>query len=206
MKNGVRLIQSSRIYSGSINLSKDKFSLNGKIIEKELVGHQNSVGIVAIRDDSVILITQYRRAANKVLLEIPAGKIENDETPREAAVREMAEHRPDLRWVLIAAEPVIDVDTTAADMLEELDEWLNARGVSLVFAEMKDPVREKIERYELTRTIDPGHFFPTLDEAIERYVADTGATWHPPERSLPEGRAPEGSAAEGGSLPKGGMT
>ena len=91
MKNGVRLIQSSRIYSGSINLSKDKFSLNGKIIEEEIVGHQNSVGIVAIRDDSVILITQYRRAANKVLLEIPAGKIENDETPREAAVREMAE-------------------------------------------------------------------------------------------------------------------
>jgi ADP-ribose pyrophosphatase len=91
MKNGVRVIQSSRIYSGSINLSKDKFSLNGKIIEREIVRHQNSVGIVAIRDDSVVLITQYRRAANKVLLEIPAGKIENDETPREAAVREMAE-------------------------------------------------------------------------------------------------------------------
>ena len=107
MKKSVRIIQSSRIYSGGINLMKDKFSLNGKIIDKEIVEHRNSVGIVAIRDDSVILVTQYRRAADKVLLEIPAGKIENGETPREAAVREMAEEigyagniKPLLKWYL----------------------------------------------------------------------------------------------------------
>ena len=58
---------------------------------------------------------------------------------------------------------------------QELDEWLNAAGVSLVFAEMKDPVRAKIERYELTRTIDPAHFFPTVDEAVDAYIAETGA-------------------------------
>ena len=52
--------------------------------------------------------------------------------------------------------------------------------MSLVFAEMKDPVREKIERYELTRTIDPAHFFPTLDEAVAAYVAETGAAWRRP--------------------------
>jgi ADP-ribose pyrophosphatase len=89
----VRDIESSVIYSGgSINLRKDKFLLNSKIIDKEIVGHQNSVGIVAISgSSSVILVTQYRRAANKVLLEIPAGKIEKNETPRQAAIREMAE-------------------------------------------------------------------------------------------------------------------
>ena len=75
------------------------------------------------------------------------------------AMREIAEQRQGLRWLVIAAEPITDVDTTASDMLQELDVWLNERGVSLVFAEMKDPVREKIERYELTRTIDPAHFF-----------------------------------------------
>ncbi len=104
----VRIIESSRIYSGCINLRKDKFSLNGKIVDKEIVGHQNSVGIVALKDSrNVILVTQYRRAANKVLLEIPAGKIERNETPREAAVREMAEEigyagtlRPLLKWYL----------------------------------------------------------------------------------------------------------
>ena len=79
----------------------------------------------------------------------------------------------------MAAEPITDVDTTAADMLEDLDEALNAKGVSLVFAELKDPVRGKIERYELTRTIDPDHFFPTLDAAIEAFRRKTGATWTP---------------------------
>ncbi len=56
-------------------------------------------------------------------------------------------------------------------MLEELDERLNARGISLVFAEMKDPVRRKITRYELTRTIDPTHFYPTIRAAVKAFHA-----------------------------------
>jgi high affinity sulfate transporter 1 len=95
-------------------------------------------------------------------------------------VREIAEDHPGLRWIIVAAEPITDVDTTASDMLEELDAWLNEHGVSLVFAEMKDPVRAKVERYELTRTIDPAHFLPTLDEAVEEYIRQTGATWRAP--------------------------
>ena len=58
-----------------------------------------------------------------------------------------------------------------------MDKALNVRGISLVFAEMKDPVRAKIERYELTKTIDPAHFFPTLDAAIAAFRAETGAEW-----------------------------
>ncbi|HVD21157.1 MAG TPA: hypothetical protein VNB95_04375, partial [Nitrososphaera sp.] len=72
---GVKVIESSKIYSGgSINLRKDNFSLNGKLVDKEIVEHQDSVGIVAVRGSSVILVSQYRHAANKMLLEIPAGK------------------------------------------------------------------------------------------------------------------------------------
>ncbi len=82
-------------------------------------------------------------------------------------------------WIIVAAEPITDIDTTAADMLEGLDEALNALGINLVFAELKDPVRRKIDRYELTRTIDPGHFFPTLDAAIAAFRRDTGAEWQP---------------------------
>ncbi len=62
----------------------------------------------------------------------------------------------------MAAEPITDVDTTAADMVEDLDEYLSSQGISLIFAEMKDPVGAKDERYELTRTINPTHFFPTM--------------------------------------------
>ena len=92
-------------------------------------------------------------------------------------VRRLAAADPPPRWILIAAEPVTDVDTTASDVLNDLDEELNARGISLVFAELKDPVREKIERYGLTRTIDPRHFFPTLAAAVAAFRAETGAEW-----------------------------
>jgi MFS superfamily sulfate permease-like transporter len=91
----------------------------------------------------------------------------NARTFREQ-VTELAEGS-DVRWIVIAAEPITDVDTTAADMLEELDEWLNAHGISLVFAEMKDPVRSKVTRYELTRTIDPTHFYPTIQAAVAAF-------------------------------------
>jgi high affinity sulfate transporter 1 len=92
-------------------------------------------------------------------------------------VRRMARADPPPRWILIAAEPVTDVDTTASDVLEDLDEALNAQGISLVFAELKDPVREKIERYGLTRTINPRHFFPTIEAAVAAFQEETGARW-----------------------------
>jgi high affinity sulfate transporter 1 len=92
-------------------------------------------------------------------------------------VRRMAKADPPPRWILIAAEPVTDVDTTASDVLEDLDEELNDRGISLVFAELKDPVRRKIERYGLTRTIDPGHFYPTVEAAVAAFREETGAQW-----------------------------
>lgn len=92
-------------------------------------------------------------------------------------IRRLARTDPPPRWIVVAAEPITDIDTTASDMLEGLDEDLNAGGTSLVFAEMKDPVRRKIDRYHLTRTIDPAHFFPTLDDAVAAYRAQTGADW-----------------------------
>jgi MFS superfamily sulfate permease-like transporter len=94
-------------------------------------------------------------------------------------IRRLARSEPTPRWIVVAAEPITDVDTTAADMLEDLDEALNAKGISLVFAEMKDPVREKIERYELTRTIDPAHFFPTVGAAVTAFQEQFGADWAP---------------------------
>jgi MFS superfamily sulfate permease-like transporter len=92
-------------------------------------------------------------------------------------VRRLARADPPPTWIVIAAEPVTDVDTTASDVLEDLDEALNAAGISLVFAELKDPVRRKIERYGLTRTIDPHHFFPTVEAAITAFRDETGAQW-----------------------------
>ena len=100
----------------------------------------------------------------------------NARTFREE-VRRLAGAEPRPRWIVVAAEPITDVDTTAADMLAELDEELNAEGTSLVFAELKDPVKEKLERYELVGPLDPAHFFRTLERALDAYREQTGAEW-----------------------------
>jgi MFS superfamily sulfate permease-like transporter len=99
----------------------------------------------------------------------------NAHTFRDQIMR-LASADPRPRWIIVAAEPITDVDPTAADVLQSLDERINAVGVSLVFAEMKDPVRNKIERYELTKTIDPRHFFPTLEAAIAAFEAERDET------------------------------
>ena len=74
----------------------------------------------------------------------------------------------------VVAEPIADVDTTASDMLQNLDVGLNDDGVHLVFAGLKDPVRHKIDRYELTGTIDSSQFFPTPEAAIAAFQAESG--------------------------------
>ena len=83
------------------------------------------------------------------------------------------------------------MDTTASDVLEDLDEALNADGISLVFAELKDPVRRKIERYGLTRTIDPRHFYPTIESALAAFRQETDAQW------TAASRAPDGQHSPG---------
>jgi high affinity sulfate transporter 1 len=95
-------------------------------------------------------------------------------------ITHIARTEPAPTWIVVAAEPITDVDTTAADFLLELDRWLNERGQSLVFAELKDPVRRKIEVYGLTAEIEPSHFFPTVDAAVDAFRAETGAHWVEP--------------------------
>ncbi|WIX84030.1 sodium-independent anion transporter [Amycolatopsis carbonis] len=101
-------------------------------------------------------------------------------------VRRLVAAGPAPRWIVVAAEPVTDVDTTAADMLRDLDDELNARDTHLVLAELKDPVRRKIDRYELTRTLDPAHFYPTIGAAVAAFREETSADWVPFRTGEPE--------------------
>ncbi|MGA7544122.1 MAG: NUDIX hydrolase [Nitrososphaeraceae archaeon] len=91
-KQKIRLLGSNKIYRGNISVRIDRFQLDKKMIKKEIVEHLPSVGIIPVPDDhNIIFVVQYRHATGKSMLEIPAGKIENDETPMQAAFREMAE-------------------------------------------------------------------------------------------------------------------
>ncbi len=82
---------------------------------------------------------------------------------------------PKPTWVLVAAEPVTDIDITGAEMLIDLDLELNSEDIHLIFAELKDPVKEKIIRYGLLDTIDQRHFYPTVEVAVEAFFQETGA-------------------------------
>ncbi|MCP2019769.1 UNVERIFIED_ORG: high affinity sulfate transporter 1 [Pseudomonas reinekei] len=77
-----------------------------------------------------------------------------------------------VRWLVVAAEPVTSVDVTSADMLAELDDTLHAAGIELCFAEMKDPVKDKMKRFGLLARLGETAFFPTIGTAVDSYVAN----------------------------------
>src|SRR5215216_4818399 len=91
--------------------------------------------------------------------------------------RAIASSPTPVRWVVVAAEPVTDLDTTAADLLWELEEELAAQGVDLRFAEVKDPVKDRLKRYGLFERFGDDHFYPTVGEAVNAYVEMTGVEW-----------------------------
>jgi MFS superfamily sulfate permease-like transporter len=75
-----------------------------------------------------------------------------------------------VRWLVVTAEPVTSVDVTSADMLAELDETLHASGIELCFAEMKDPVKDKLKRFGLFGRLGEAAFFPTIGSAVRSYL------------------------------------
>jgi high affinity sulfate transporter 1 len=94
-------------------------------------------------------------------------------------VRALAAVDPPPRWIVVAAEPMTDVDTTGCDMLEDLAADLDASGVSLHFAELKDPVREKVDRFGLNHVLPADRFHPTVNDAVRDYRRETGEDFRP---------------------------
>jgi MFS superfamily sulfate permease-like transporter len=82
-----------------------------------------------------------------------------------------------VRRLVVAAEPVTSVDVTAADMLADLETALAAAGIELCFAEMKDPVTDKLKRFGLFARLGEEVFFPTLGAAVGRYLRTHPVDW-----------------------------
>lgn len=82
-----------------------------------------------------------------------------------------------VRWLVVAAEPVTSVDITAADMLAELDRTLRDAGIELCFAELKDPVKDKLIRFGLFTQLGAEVFFPTLGSAVSAYLKTYPVDW-----------------------------
>ena len=79
--------------------------------------------------------------------------------------------------VILAAEPITSVDVTAADMLAELETSLTQSGIELRFAEMKDPVKDKLRRFGLMDQLGEPSFYPTLGAGVDAYLAEHLVDW-----------------------------
>lgn len=89
-----KTMKSEKIYEGKVlNLRIDTVELpDKKYSKREIIEHPGGVAIIPVTEDnSLILVKQYRKAIEKFLYEIPAGKMEINEEPRETAIRELKE-------------------------------------------------------------------------------------------------------------------
>ncbi|MCO6452574.1 MAG: sulfate permease [Caldilineales bacterium] len=101
----------------------------------------------------------------------------NAEVFREHVLQAIAEAPTPTKWVVVAAEPVTDIDITAAEMLSSLDDDLERVGIELCFAEMKDPVKDQLKRYDLFTKLGIEIFFPTIGKAVDSYVETHQVEW-----------------------------
>ena len=83
----------------------------------------------------------------------------------------------DVNWIVVAAEPITDIDATAGETLRDLKDELDAMRVELAFAELKDPVRDRLRRYGIETAIGSDRFFPTLGVAVAAYLDATRVDW-----------------------------
>lgn len=115
-------------------------------------------GLVLLRWDAPLFFANAEHFQNRVLTATA-----NSPTP--------------VKWVVVAAEPVTSVDITAADMIAELDDKLNGMGIEFCFAEMKDPVKDKLKRFGLFKRFGERSFFATVGEAVTAYLSVYPVEW-----------------------------
>ncbi len=101
----------------------------------------------------------------------------NAELFHERVLDAVATSPTPVRWLLVSAAPVTSVDVTAADAVCELDDALHAAGIQLCFAEMKDPVKDKLKRFGLFQRFGEHTFFATLGEAVSDYRTIHEVEW-----------------------------
>ncbi|MCK8670226.1 SulP family inorganic anion transporter [Rhodococcus sp. HM1] len=95
-------------------------------------------------------------------------------------VRELVAHAPTpVEWVVIAAEPITGLDTTAVDELVDLDRYLASKGIRLAFAAMKGPIKDKLVQFGVGDRFDATHFHPTVRAAVTAFREQRRAAGEP---------------------------
>ena len=103
----------------------------------------------------------------------------NAELFHQRVLDAIAQSPTPVRRIIVTAEPVTSIDVTSADMLAELQHALAESNIELVFAEMKDPVKDKLKRFELFERFGSANFYPTIGSAVDDYLEDHKVDWKP---------------------------
>lgn len=103
----------------------------------------------------------------------------NAELFHQRVLEAIADSPSPVRRIIITAEPVTSIDVTSADMLAELVHSLTESGVEMRFAEMKDPVKDKLKRFELFDRFGIANFYPTIGSAVDAYLEEHAVEWKP---------------------------
>lgn len=94
----------------------------------------------------------------------------NQEVFRKHVLRSILDAATPPQWLVIAAEPITDIDVTAAEMLIELNLELRQANITLNFAEMKDPVKDQLIKIGVFDRESGVGFFPTVDHAVAQFL------------------------------------
>ncbi|WP_411347384.1 NUDIX domain-containing protein [Paenibacillus sp. WLX2291] len=86
-------LSTEKIFDGKvIKLQVDTVQLpNGETSKREIIRHNGAVAVLAIHDDKMIVVEQFRQPLGRTQVEIPAGKLEIGEDPKDAIARELKE-------------------------------------------------------------------------------------------------------------------
>jgi high affinity sulfate transporter 1 len=103
----------------------------------------------------------------------------NAELFHQRVLEAIAQAPTPVRRIIVTAEPVTSIDVTSADMLAELEHALTESGIELRFAEMKDPVKDKLRRFELFERFGAANFYPTIGSAVDAYLEEYSVDWKP---------------------------
>ena len=103
----------------------------------------------------------------------------NAELFHQRVLAAVAQSPTAVRRIIVTAEPVTSIDVTSADMLAELEQTLRESRIELRFAEMKDPVKDKLKRFELFERFGATSFHPTVGAAVDAYLEEHAVDWKP---------------------------
>ena len=103
----------------------------------------------------------------------------NAELFHQRVLEAVAQSPTPVKRIIVTAEPVTSIDVTSADMLAELEQALRESGIEMRFAEMKDPVKDKLKRFELLERFGAANFHPTIGAAVDAYLEEHSVDWKP---------------------------